>query len=108
MGAKLLPQSYQYPNLSEGADRVAGQLRRDKECPFSGVTKSGRVWRKVPESDAQSVGVAASSKTGSIPEAGYPAQSSVAVRTGRWTWTVIPNPLFPFFSFCIVAALRRP
>ena len=25
------------------------------ECPFSGVTKSGRVWRKVPESDARSV-----------------------------------------------------
>ena len=43
--------------LSEGADRVAGQLRRDKECPFSGVTKSGRVWRKVPESDARSVWV---------------------------------------------------
>ena len=35
--------------------RVAGQLRGDKECPFSGITKSGRVWRKVPESDAQSV-----------------------------------------------------
>ena len=33
-------QSYQYPNLSEGADRVGGQLRGDKECPFSGVTKS--------------------------------------------------------------------
>ena len=45
-----------YPNLSEGADRVAGQLRGDKECPFSGVTNSGRVWRKVPESDARSVG----------------------------------------------------
>ena len=44
-----------YPNLSEGADRVAGQLRGDKECPFSGVTKSGRVWRKMPESDARSV-----------------------------------------------------
>ena len=29
--------------LSEGADRVAGQLRGDKECPFCGVTKSGRV-----------------------------------------------------------------
>ena len=43
------------PNLSEGADRVGGQLRGDKECPFSGVTKSGRVWRKVPESDARSV-----------------------------------------------------
>ena len=42
-------------NLSEGADRVAGQMRGDKECPFSGVTKSGRVWRKVPESDAWSV-----------------------------------------------------
>ena len=26
---------------------VGGQLRGDKECPFSGVTKSGRVWRKV-------------------------------------------------------------
>ena len=53
LGARLLPQSYQYPNLSEGADRVGGQLRGDKECPFSGVTKSGRVWRKVPESDAE-------------------------------------------------------
>ena len=30
-------------------------LHGDKECPFSGVTKSGRVWRKMPESDAQSV-----------------------------------------------------
>ena len=54
-------QSYQYRDLSEGADRVGGQLRGDKECPFSGVTKSGRVWRKVPESDAQSVGL---TKTG--------------------------------------------
>ena len=51
----MLPQSYQNPNLSEGADRVGGQLRGDKECPFSGVTNSGRVWRKVPESDARSV-----------------------------------------------------
>ena len=37
----------QYPNLSEGADRVGGQLRGDKEFPFSGVTKSGRVWRNL-------------------------------------------------------------
>ena len=43
-------------NLSEGADRVGGQLGGDEECPFSGVTKSGRVWRKVPESDAWSEG----------------------------------------------------
>ena len=42
------------PNLSEGTDRVGGQLHGDKECPFSGITKSGRVWRKVPESDARS------------------------------------------------------
>ena len=58
------------PNLSEGADSVGGQLRGDKECccgtfcnkcPFSGVTNSGRIWRKVPESDARSVsGVKAS------------------------------------------------
>ena len=31
------------------------KLRGDKECPFSGVTKSGRVWRKVPESRALNV-----------------------------------------------------
>ena len=42
--------------ISEGADRVGGQLRGDKECPFSGVTKSGRVRRKVPESDARKLG----------------------------------------------------
>ena len=48
-------QSYQYLNLSESADRVGGQLLGDKECPFSGVTKSGRTRRKVPESDARSV-----------------------------------------------------
>ena len=41
LGARLLPQSYQYPNLLEGADHVGGQLRWDKECPFSGITKSG-------------------------------------------------------------------
>ena len=31
LGTRLLPQSYQYPNLSEGADRVGGQLRGDKD-----------------------------------------------------------------------------
>ena len=47
LGARLLPQSYEYPNLSEDANHI--------ECPFSSITKSGRVWRKVPESDARSV-----------------------------------------------------
>ena len=51
----------QYADFSEGADRVGGQLRGDKEYPFSGVTKSGRVWRKVPESDARSVAAALTS-----------------------------------------------
>ena len=49
-------------NLSEGADRVAGQLHGDKECPFNGVSKSGRVWRKVPESGARSVNEAQSAR----------------------------------------------
>ena len=34
---------------------VHGQIRRDKECPFSGVTSPGRIWRKVPECEAWSV-----------------------------------------------------
>ena len=34
----LLPQSFQYPNLSVGADSTGGQVCGDKECPFSGVT----------------------------------------------------------------------
>ena len=55
LGARLLPQSYQYPNLSEGTDSVGGQLRENKVCPFSGVTSSGRVGRMVPESDAGSL-----------------------------------------------------
>ena len=66
MGAMLLPQSYQYPNLSEGADRVGEQLRGDRERPFSDVTKSGRVWRKVPESDSQSVRCTVTRPLGSL------------------------------------------
>ena len=45
------------PDLWKVADSVGGQLRGDKECPFIGVTSSGRVRRKVPESDARSVAV---------------------------------------------------
>ena len=53
-GKRCYAECDQYPNLSEGADRVGGQLRGYKECPFSGVTNSSRVWRKAPESDARS------------------------------------------------------
>ena len=46
---------HSFPSLSECAYSINGQLHGDKECPFSGITKSGRVWRKVLESSAQSV-----------------------------------------------------
>ena len=29
------------PKPLKGTDHVGGQLRRDKECPFSGITNSG-------------------------------------------------------------------
>ena len=46
----------QYPNLSEGADGVGiDNCAVIKEFPLSGVTSSGRVWRKVPENDARNV-----------------------------------------------------
>ena len=38
----LLPQSYQYPNLSEGADRVGGQLRGDNEW-------RNQIWQSLEE-----------------------------------------------------------
>ena len=82
-GARLLILSYQYPNLSEGADSVGRQLRGNK---ISDVTKSIRVWRKVPESGARSVAmdlsrhVDVSVHTGSQPtpqsEHRFPAPSS--------------------------------
>ena len=30
----------------EGADSIIEQMSADRECPFSGVTSFGRVWRK--------------------------------------------------------------
>ena len=38
--------------LTASVDSCAGIK---STCPFSGITKSGRVWRKVPESGARSV-----------------------------------------------------
>ena len=56
----LIPQSCSYPKLSEGADSVGTEQRGDIEWPFdAAVTSSARVWRKVPESDARSVGSSA-------------------------------------------------
>ena len=48
-----------YSHISTGTFRRALTALLDScaeiKYPFSGVTKSGRVWRKVPESDARSV-----------------------------------------------------
>ena len=49
----LQPCAVSTISLSEGADNVGGQLRGDKECLFSGVTSSGRVWLKVRKSGTQ-------------------------------------------------------
>ena len=39
---------HSFVNTTEGADSVSGQMRGDKECPFSGVNNSGRaVWRNL-------------------------------------------------------------
>ena len=44
---------------SRGVDCVGGLLLEDKEClAFSGVTSTGSVWRKWPESYARSVSIA--------------------------------------------------
>ena len=43
---RLLPQPYQYQNLSEGADRVGGQLRGDKEYPLQW---RNQIWQSLEE-----------------------------------------------------------
>ena len=49
LGRYVASTVLQVPDLSEGAESVDGHLRGDKKRPFSGVTNSGRVWKKVPE-----------------------------------------------------------
>ena len=67
-------------------------MRGDKECPFSGVTKSGRVWRKMPESDARSVGWQGLREDGRLQPRGYTqCHSSARLETGGtresgWPW----------------------
>ena len=84
LGARLFLQSCYYPNLSEGADRVGGQQRGDKEYSFSGVTKSGRVWRRVPENDARSVWRRVpESDDRSVDLTWYPATDAVRKESGE-------------------------
>ena len=50
----MLPQSY-YTHTFRRVLTPSVDSCAEIEYPFSGVTNSGRVWRKVPESDARSV-----------------------------------------------------
>ena len=52
LGARLLPQQTFRRVLTASVDSCA-EIKI--ECPFSAVTKSGRAWRKMPESDARIV-----------------------------------------------------
>ena len=68
-------------------------MRGDEEYPFSGVTKSGRVWRRVPKSDVRSVpsvhtsGTDANSSAhscrGAVPEGGPCTQLRHGAVTSR-------------------------
>ena len=57
---RTLALGFFYSHISTRTFRRAVTASLDScaetEYPFSGVTKSGRVWRKVPESGAGSVG----------------------------------------------------
>ena len=53
LDTRMLPQSYQYPNISEGAEASTDSCAEIKSVRFSGVTSFGRVWKKVLESDAR-------------------------------------------------------
>ena len=46
-------------------------MRGDKEGPFRGVPNSGRVWRKVPESDVRSVDTGVCAKGDEMTTQGY-------------------------------------
>ena len=57
------PMEYTAWGFASKLTRCSGTLSAsvrscaETECPFSDVTKSGRVWRKVPENSALSVGL---------------------------------------------------
>ena len=59
VGAQTVVSLLQTTQIKQGVSFIAA----NKECPFSGVTKSGRVWSKVPETGARSV---AWSMTGAV------------------------------------------
>ena len=63
-GISFITVHIAYPIINKNclnADSMHGWMCRDKECPFSGITNSGRVWRKVLKSEAWGV-------TGALPQ----------------------------------------
>ena len=52
-----ISDTFQHKHKQQQHQKHERDERRQREhsCPFSGVTKSGRVWRKAPESGARSV-----------------------------------------------------
>ena len=56
------------------------------ECPFSGVTKSGRVWKKLPESDARSVLQTSSSADGRQISTSVTSVEDDRVRAAQFGW----------------------
>ena len=105
-------------------DNVGGQLCGDKDCSFSGMSISGRVWRKVPESKV-GVGALVWNQTlekmwrsanvlllhhKKIPEfetifCGHILHFSRAVWYGHWYATWHHSSLWQWLVFQIVALL---
>ena len=78
----LLPQFYYYTNLSpECADSVSGQLHGNEKRPVIGVTHSGRVWRKVPKSNAWNVTWFSLSPPSPLPPSVLPSTLGVFMKT---------------------------
>ena len=72
------------------ADSVSRQLRRDEECPFSGVTNSGSL-EEGAESDARSVAATKATRLTQEAQASVPAGGDSGGEdwslSAAWSWT---------------------
>ena len=71
------------------------------ECPFSGVTNSGRVWRKVPESDARS-----QTPSTSLRHPSFGGRCRKAV-LGVWGWLKLQALLYDILPSTTAIGLRK-
>ena len=79
-------------------------MRGIKECPFSGVTNSDRVWRKVSESDARSVGAILTAH--SIPPCG-PREFSLTAPSVQTLFTAFAKPVECIYICAYVKNRKR-